>query len=84
VTRVLIEQRLADGRWVGHGEDHVLVAVAGGPGNPDDLENAVATVRRTAVDTEAADRVIGEILALDPAPRPLLTALPVLAHPATA
>ena len=30
-TRVLLEQRLADGRWVGHAEDHVLVAVTPRP-----------------------------------------------------
>ncbi len=36
-----------------------------------DLENAILTVRRTAVDGEVADRVTGEILAIDPAPRTL-------------
>ena len=49
VTRVLVETRLPDGRWVGHAEDHVLVG--GGRaarGDPDDLENAILTVRRTA------------------------------------
>jgi hypothetical protein len=40
-------------------------------------------VRRTAVDGEAADRVIGEILALDPAPRSLRAALPVIGRPVT-
>ena len=33
-TRVLLEQRLPDGRWVGHAEDHVLVAVRGRSGRP--------------------------------------------------
>ena len=42
-TRVLLEQRLPDGRWVGHAEDHVLVAVAPRAGDPGDLENALVT-----------------------------------------
>ena len=56
VTRVLAETRLTDGRWLGHAEDHVLVAVAvtGDAGDPDDLENAILTVRRTAVDARRA------------------------------
>ena len=60
------------------------MAVAERPGDPADLENAVATVRRCAVDPEAADRVTGEILAIDPAPRRLRAALPVLAAAGTA
>jgi threonylcarbamoyladenosine tRNA methylthiotransferase MtaB len=75
-TRVLLETRLDDGRWVGHGEDHVLVAVAPRPGDPVDLENAIATVRREVVDEDAADRVEGGVLALDPARRALRAALP--------
>jgi threonylcarbamoyladenosine tRNA methylthiotransferase MtaB len=77
-TAVLIERRLHDERWVGHAEDHVLTAVAARDGDPADLENAILHVRRTAIDGEAADRVLGEILALDPAPRALRPALPVL------
>jgi hypothetical protein len=79
VTRVLIESRLTDGRWVGHAEDHVLVAVSPRPGDPEELENAILTVRRTAIDGESADRVAGEVLAVDPAPRSLRVPLPVLA-----
>jgi threonylcarbamoyladenosine tRNA methylthiotransferase MtaB len=79
VTRVLLEQRLPDGRWVGHAEDHVMVAVAGRAGGPADLENAVAVVRRTGVDPLAADRVTGEILELDPPTRALRGSLPMLA-----
>ena len=79
VTRVLAESRLPDGRWVGHAEDHVLVAVSPRPADPTDLENAILTVRRAALDGEVADRVRGEILALDPPPRGLRSALPVLA-----
>ena len=77
-TRVLVETRLPDGRWVGHAEDHVLVAVTPRPGDPDDLENAILTVRRTAVDGEVAERVTGEILAVDPPRRTLRARVPVL------
>ena len=77
-TRVLVETLLPDGRWVGHAEDHVLVAVAPRPGDPRDLENAIVTVRRTAVHGEVAERVTGEILAVDVAPRTLRTTMPVL------
>jgi threonylcarbamoyladenosine tRNA methylthiotransferase MtaB len=78
-TRVLVESRLADGRWVGHAADHVLVCVSPRPGDPDDLENAILTVRRTAIDAELRERVAGEILHADPAPRTLRAGLPVLA-----
>ena len=77
MTRVLVEGRLPDGRWVGHAEDHVLVAVTARPGDPGDLENAILTVRRSTVDGEVAERVTGEILALDPAPRALRAQAPV-------
>ena len=80
-TRVLLEQRLPDGRWVGHAEDHVLVAVTPRPGDPEDLENALVTVRRIAVDPGAPDRVIGQPLHLDPAPRTLRRAIPVVPSP---
>jgi threonylcarbamoyladenosine tRNA methylthiotransferase MtaB len=84
VTRMLVESRLADGRWLGHGEDHVPVAAmprAREAGAPGDLENAILTVRRTAIDAAAAGRVTGEILAVDPAPRPLRATVPVPAGP---
>jgi threonylcarbamoyladenosine tRNA methylthiotransferase MtaB len=84
VARVLAESRLPDGRWVGHAEDHVLVAVAGRPGDPDDLENAILGVRRTAVDGEVADRVTGEVLAIDPARHARRTALPMVTTGGTA
>ncbi|HEY5435023.1 MAG TPA: tRNA (N(6)-L-threonylcarbamoyladenosine(37)-C(2))-methylthiotransferase MtaB [Candidatus Limnocylindrales bacterium] len=70
-TRVLVESRLLDGRWVGHAGDHVLVAVTPRPDDPDDLENAILTVRRMAIDPGATERVTGEILHVDPAPRTL-------------
>jgi threonylcarbamoyladenosine tRNA methylthiotransferase MtaB len=64
---VLLEEQLADGRWVGHAEDHTLVAV-GSSGQPD-LENAIATVSIQGVDTGRPDRVLGRILDVSP-PRP--------------
>jgi len=82
VARVLVESRLDDGRWVGHAEDHVLVAVDPGRAPmtaPDDLENAILTVRRTRIDDGVPDRVTGEILAIDPARRIGRPALPILA-----
>jgi threonylcarbamoyladenosine tRNA methylthiotransferase MtaB len=78
-TRVLVESRLPDGRWVGHAEDHVPVAVTPGREHPADLENALLAVRRTAVDPEAPERVIGDVLAVEPAPRALRRGLAVLA-----
>jgi len=81
-ARVLVETRLPDGRWLGHAEDHVLVAVtprADSPADQIDLENAILHVRRIAIDGEAAERVTGEVLAIDPAPRQLRPAIPVIA-----
>lgn len=75
-TRVLVEQRLADGRWVGHAEDHVLVAVAPAP---DVREHAILDVRRVAADPEVPDRVVADVLAIDPPARVPRAALPVLA-----
>jgi threonylcarbamoyladenosine tRNA methylthiotransferase MtaB len=75
-TRVLLETRLDDGRWVGHAEDHVLVAVTPRDGDPADLENAVVHVRREVIDEDVPDRVEGAILGLDPAPQALRPALP--------
>jgi len=75
ITRVLVERRLADGRWLGHAEDHVPVAVAA----PEAAENAILLVRRTAIDPLVPERVTGEVLAVDLPARALRTALPVLA-----
>jgi hypothetical protein len=61
----------------------VLTVVTPRAGDPRDLENAILHVRRTATDGEAADRVTGEILALDPPPRSLRAALPVVEGPST-
>ena len=49
------------------------------PGDPTELENAILSVRRSAIDGETADRVTGEILAIDAAPHQLRRALPMLA-----
>jgi threonylcarbamoyladenosine tRNA methylthiotransferase MtaB len=81
ITAVLLEQRLPDGRWIGHAEDHVLVVVTPRPGDPDDLENVLVTVRRIAIDPGAPDRVVGHPIHLEPAPRTLRRAIPVLSSP---
>jgi threonylcarbamoyladenosine tRNA methylthiotransferase MtaB len=78
-TRVLMEQQLPDGRWIGHAEDHVVVAVSPRDGDPQDLENAVVTARRTTIDPAIAERVEGEILEIDLPSRQVRAALPVLA-----
>jgi threonylcarbamoyladenosine tRNA methylthiotransferase MtaB len=84
VTRVLAETRLPDGRWLGHAEDHVPVAMTPRDEDRADLENAILTVRRTGLDGDAADRTTGEILAIDPPRRALRPAIPVIAPGATA
>ena len=55
------------------------------PGDEDhaDLENAILTVRRTAIDGETADRTTGEIIAVDLPRRALRPAIPVIAPGAT-
>ncbi|MFN8630658.1 MAG: hypothetical protein U0838_10170 [Chloroflexota bacterium] len=78
-TRVLLEQRLPDGRWIGHAEDHVLVAVAPRVDDPADLENAIVTARRVAIDKANPERATGEILEISPPSRAIRPALPVLA-----
>ena len=70
---MLFESRLPDGRWVGHAEDHVLVAAAG-----TDLENAIGRVMIEGIDREVADRAIGSIVALDRPKRQIRRDLPVL------
>lgn len=71
-AHVLLESRLADGRWVGHAEDHVLVAV------DDGLENAVVRVVIDGIDPAQPDRVRGRVLAMAPPARRLERTLPVL------
>jgi threonylcarbamoyladenosine tRNA methylthiotransferase MtaB len=83
VASVLLETRLADGRWLGHAEDHVPVAVPAPVGARPD--NGIARVAVERVDAETADRVTGRVLAFDPGrrlrvPLPLAGAAPVAHH----
>ena len=64
--RVLFEQALPDGRWLGHAECHVLVASAAPDG--ESLENAIGLVRGESIDPAAPDRLVGRLLAVDRAP----------------
>jgi threonylcarbamoyladenosine tRNA methylthiotransferase MtaB len=73
---VLFESRLDDGRWVGHAQDHTLVAVA--PGDDRGLENAIGGVIVTGSDPQAPDRAVGRLIAVDPPARTLRSPLPVL------
>ncbi|HEY7969355.1 MAG TPA: tRNA (N(6)-L-threonylcarbamoyladenosine(37)-C(2))-methylthiotransferase MtaB [Candidatus Limnocylindrales bacterium] len=69
---VLLETRLADGRWAGHAADHTLVAVLPpAPNRSYDLENVIAYVAVDAVDADVRDRVTGRILALSRGPQPI-------------
>ena len=78
VITLLLERRLDSDHWVGHAQDHVLVAVSS-PRPADDLENVVATVRLERVDVPDADRLAGRILHLDrPVRRLSRAALPML------
>jgi threonylcarbamoyladenosine tRNA methylthiotransferase MtaB len=77
---VLLEQRLDDGRWLGHAADHVLVALpAPASLTVADLENAICAVRIEALDPAVPERLVGRLLALDLPPRRLArTGLPIL------
>jgi threonylcarbamoyladenosine tRNA methylthiotransferase MtaB len=70
---VLFERRLPDGRWIGHAEDHVLVASDG-----DELENAIGRVMIDGTDGEVADRAVGSIVALDRPRQRIRRDLPVV------
>ena len=63
---VLFERRLDDGSWVGHAGSHVLVAASASDGAP--LENSIGLVRGASIDPDVPDRVLGQLLSLDPAP----------------
>jgi tRNA A37 methylthiotransferase MiaB len=76
VVDVHFESRLPDGRWVGHAEDHVLVAATGS-----DLENAIGRVMIDGIDREVADRAIGSIVGLDRPKRQIRRDLPQLTEP---
>ena len=64
-VRVLFEQPLSGGRWLGHAESHVLVTVPA-PDGP--LEGAIGLVRAESIDATAPDRIAGRLLAVLPAP----------------
>jgi threonylcarbamoyladenosine tRNA methylthiotransferase MtaB len=70
---VLVEGRLSDGRWVGHAEDHLVVALAEEGGAP--LANAIVRARVEAVDPDVPERAVGTILDVDP---PRATTHPLL------
>jgi len=81
VTRVLVETRLPGGRWLGHAEDHVLVAVAPRPGDPPNLENAILAVLRTAIDGEIAERVTGRTFQVQRLPLVVLKVARLVVQP---
>ncbi len=62
--RVLFERQLANGRWLGHAENHVLVEAAATGGGS--LENVIGLVRAESIDPDAPDRIAGRLLAIDP------------------
>jgi threonylcarbamoyladenosine tRNA methylthiotransferase MtaB len=62
-VHVLFEEPLPDGRWVGHAQDHTLVAAPSDAAAP--LGNAIGRVRVESVDPLARDRVVGALVALD-------------------
>jgi len=68
---VLFESELPDGRWIGHAEDHVLVAAEAPDGAPygTSLENAIGRVRLTGIDPDKTDRLIGDVVTLAGATR---------------
>jgi threonylcarbamoyladenosine tRNA methylthiotransferase MtaB len=67
--RVLFEQPLPDGRWLGHAESHVLVAAASPDGGS--LENAIGLVRAEGIDAAASDRLVGSLLSISRPKEPL-------------
>jgi len=67
--RVLFEQPLPDGRWLGHAESHVLVAAASPDGGS--LENAIGLVRAEGIDATAPDRLVGSLVSISRPQEPL-------------
>jgi threonylcarbamoyladenosine tRNA methylthiotransferase MtaB len=66
VADVLFEDRLDDGRWIGHAADHTLVAAGSLPTVP--LANVIARVRIEQVDPDVPDRVDGHLVTAAAAP----------------
>ena len=75
--RVLFEQPLPDGRWLGHAESHVLVVAAPpsaplpGPAGGASLENVIGLARAVSIDSTASDRIAGSLLSVSPPEEPL-------------
>ena len=67
---VLLEGRLADGRWVGHAADYTLVSVDP-PAALGDLEHVIARVAVERVDPAVRDRVVGRVLGLSRPAQPI-------------
>jgi threonylcarbamoyladenosine tRNA methylthiotransferase MtaB len=68
--RVLFERRAADGRWLGHAENHVLVSAVARPGvaaQAAPMRGAIGIVRAEAVDPAAPDRITGRVMSAVPA-----------------
>ncbi|HEY6056810.1 MAG TPA: tRNA (N(6)-L-threonylcarbamoyladenosine(37)-C(2))-methylthiotransferase MtaB [Candidatus Limnocylindrales bacterium] len=61
---VLFETRLADGRWIGHAPNNVLVVASSPDRRP--LENVIARVRVSGVDPGAPQHALGRVVALEP------------------
>ena len=61
LASVLFETRLPDGRWTGHAEDRLLVAVPPPLGGTS-LADTIARVRIEAPDDAAPDRAVGRLL----------------------
>jgi threonylcarbamoyladenosine tRNA methylthiotransferase MtaB len=64
---VLFEERLDDGRWIGHATDHTLVA-ASAPNGTMTLANAIGRVAIEGVDPAAPDRAVGRIVSISASP----------------
>jgi threonylcarbamoyladenosine tRNA methylthiotransferase MtaB len=60
---VLFESRLPDGRWLGHAEDHVVVAAL--PPDRRPLDNAIGRAVLERLDPVVPDRVEGRLLRVD-------------------
>lgn len=60
---VLFEERLDDGRWVGHAADHTLF-VAAAPSRTPSLANAIGRVVGESIDPASPDRVAGRVLSV--------------------
>ncbi len=75
IDRVLVEGRLADGRWIGHAEDHQAVVLFGSDAG--DLGNAIVRCRLEGIDTGVPGRVVGRALEVGHG-RPIRPGLPML------